>query len=185
MRGQRESILNYVVTQSGCLRTCYPIQVNGHQHIIDTTLIPMGDIHLRAHRIVLNSTADQVTAEEGSAPLGYDAGAVPVIRSENGWLLMESAGNSVGIKPIQGYTAAAQIVTGSPNSVYGHNLLAILNASPLKQQHELICVVYAGGLPDHNSLPNIEQAGWNLDGQFVAQVNGETISVPAPSKNQI
>jgi hypothetical protein len=156
--------------------------VNGHQHIIDTTLIPVGDIHLRAHRITLDPAAEQVTAEEGSAPLGYDAGAAPAIRSENGWMFIEWEPNAVGIKPLEGYAAAAQAVPGSPNSVYGYNLLATLIVPQLKRQHQLICAVYAGGLANPGRLPKIEQAGWEPDGRFVAQLNGKIISVPVSFK---
>jgi len=180
LRQQREEILAYAVDESGCLRTRYPIEVNGHRHIVDTTLIPLGDIHLRAHRITLDPAADQgtVTAEEGSAPLGYDAGAVPVTRSENGWQFIAFGNSAVGLLPIQGYPSAAQVVAGSPNSVYGHNLLAVLKASALQPQHDLICAVYAGDFPDAVQLPTIEQAGWEADGRFVAQVNGSILSVP-------
>ena len=184
VRGQRDKILDYTVTESGCLRTRYSIQVNGHQHIIDTTLIPLGDIHLRAHRITLDPAAEQVMAEEGSAPLGYDAGAVPTITPENDWVFMEFAGNAVGMRPLRGYSTAAKAVAGSPNSVYGYNLLAVLTASPLKSEHELICVVYAGGLVNTEALPNIEQAGWDAEGQFVVHVNDESILIPVPSKNE-
>ncbi|MEO8607930.1 MAG: DUF2264 domain-containing protein [Chloroflexota bacterium] len=184
VRAQRDHILDYTVTDSGCLRSRYIIPVNGHQHFVDTTLIPLGDIHLRAHRITLDPAAGQVTAEEGSAPLGYDAGATPVIRSENGWIFIEWEPNAVGIKPLAGYTVLAQAVPGSPNSVYGFNLLATLTMPQLNPQHELICAVYAGNLPNTAHIPAIEKAGWEADGRFVAHVNGEIIAVP-PFKNLV
>lgn len=178
MRQQREDVLAYAVGESGWLRTRYPIQINGHRHIVDTTLIPLGNIHLRAHRITLDPAAQHatVTAEEGSAPLGYDAGAVPVTHSENGWQFIEFGNSAVGILPIQGYPS--QMVAGSPNSVYGHNLLTVLTVTELKPQHDLICAVYAGGSTDAALLPTVEQAGWDSDGQFVAHVNGNIMSVP-------
>ncbi|MEO8397084.1 MAG: DUF2264 domain-containing protein, partial [Chloroflexota bacterium] len=76
LRGQRESILDFAVGDSGWLRTRYVIPINGHQHIVDTTLIPLGDIHLRAHRITLDPAAEQVIAEEGSAAIGYNSYAI-------------------------------------------------------------------------------------------------------------
>jgi hypothetical protein len=182
LRGQRESVSAYAVSDRW-LRSRYPVEVNGHRHVVDTTIILLGDIHLRAHRITLDPAAGYVTAEEGSAPLGYDAGAVPQVRSESGWLLISFADNAVGIMPLQGYSSAAEARTGSPNSVYGYNLLAILNASPLEQQHDLICAVYAGALPEVAQLPLVEQAGWETDGRFVAQVSGEVISVPPLTGN--
>lgn len=177
IRGQREGVLGYAVNDLGCLRTRYAIQINDHQHLVNTVMIPYGDIHLRAHHITLDPAAQDVSAEEGSAPLGYDAGAVPTLRSEDGWLWIAYDTNAVGIKPLQGYISS-QIVPGSPNSVYGFNLLATLSASPLSREHNLICVVYAGGAANTSQLPNIESAGWEADGHFVATINGETISVP-------
>ncbi|MBI1281833.1 MAG: DUF2264 domain-containing protein [Anaerolineaceae bacterium] len=178
VRGQRESVLAYHVTESGCMRSRYSIQINGHQHTVDTTVVLLGDAHLRAHQITLDPNVGQVIAEEGSAPLGYDAGAVPTIFMDNDWAFVSFAGNSVGIKPLTGYSGVAHVSSGSPNSVYGHNLLAILNTYQLKQQHELICIVYAGGSPDYNSLPTIKQATWDAKNQFIAQVNDKTIIVP-------
>ncbi len=178
LRGQREQILAFAVGESGWLRSRYNIDVNGHQHTVDTKVIPLGDVHVRAHRITLDAASQQVTAEEGSAPLGYDAGAVPVIASEDGWLYIQFAESAVGIMPLRGYTSAARAVSGSPNSAYGHNLLAVLNASPLSQQHELICVVYAGEQPGSAPLPKIDHARWEADGSFVVHVDDTAISVP-------
>jgi hypothetical protein len=178
VRGQRESVLAYTVGESGWLRMRYRIQLNDHQHTVETILITLGDIHLRAHRITLDPAAEWVMLEEGSAPLGYDAGAVPAIRTEAGWLFIEYAGNAVGISPYQGYSAAAKVDSGSPNSVYGYNLLALLEVSQVPHQHELICVVYAGGVPNAPHLPRIERTGWVSDGHFVVHMNGNIVSVP-------
>jgi len=185
-RAQREQILAFAVGETGWLRTRSLIELKGRRHTVETILIPLGDIHLRAHRITLDPSARYVIAEEGSAPLGYnghDARALPRIRAENSWLFVELNDSAVGIKPLQGYSAAAQALSGSANSVYAHNLLAVLTAAPLKQQHDLICLVYAGGAPATEQIPKVERAGWEADGRFVAQVNGELISVPALVKN--
>ena len=178
VRGQRESVLACAVGESGWLRMRYPIQLNDHQHMIETILIPFGDVHLRAHQITFDPAAKQVTLEEGSAPLGYDAGAVPVTRTEAGWLFIEFADNAVGISPLQGYSSAAKVVSGSPNSVYGYNLLALLEITPLSREHELICAVYAGAVPETAHLPKLEHASWESDGRFIAHVTGNIISVP-------
>jgi hypothetical protein len=179
VRGQREEILSYAVDEVGWLRSQYPIEVNGHKHMIDTTLIPHGDVHVRAHRITLDPTAEAVTAEEGSAPLGYDAGATPAIRRSDGWLWIGYAENTIGIKPLQGYTTTAQSTAGSPNSVYEHNLLAVLKATPLQRHHDLICVAYAGDTGRIAQLPNIGRMRWEPDGSFVAEIDGKSITVPA------
>ncbi|MCC6803920.1 MAG: DUF2264 domain-containing protein, partial [Anaerolineae bacterium] len=178
VRGQRDQVLAYAVGDAGWLRARSAILVNGRRHLVDTTLIPLGDVHVRAHRLTLDPSAGLVTADEGSAPLGCDAGAVPVIRTGGDWLLLSFAENAVGIRPITGYSSAPQAVAGSANSVYGHNLIAVLSAAPLEPSHDLICAVYAGGAPDPARLPVIEQAGWEPDGRFVARVDGAQIAVP-------
>ncbi len=159
LRGQRERVLAYAVGEPGWLRLRYPIEVNGHQHFVDTTLIPLGAVHLRAHRITLDSAAGQVTAEEGSAALGFDAGAVPAFRFEDGGLLAHVAGREVGLRPLAGYSSAPQPRGGSGNLVYGANVITVLSAA-LKPQHELICAVYERDADDPTPLPLIEQAEW-------------------------
>jgi hypothetical protein len=177
IRAQREGVLAFAADESW-LRSRYAIEVSGHRHIVDTTLVMLGDIHLRAHRITLDPAAKGVTAEEGSAPLGYDAGAVPTIHAQDDWSFATFGENAVGIRAVQGYSSAAQVVAGSPNSVYGYNLLAVLTAAPLNEHHELICAVYAGGATNNAPFMQLEQAGWDANGQFVAHVNDKVISVP-------
>ena len=178
VRGQRESVLAYAVGESGWLRTRYHIHLNHHQHTVETVLIPLGDVHLRAHRISLDPAAEQVSLEEGSAPLGYDAGAASVISTSDGWTFAEWRGEAIGIKPISGYAEAARIVPGSPNSVYGFNLLAVLSVPTLPQSHELLCVVYAGSTPDMAAMPVVKSAVWESDGRVVIEIGGETLTVP-------
>ncbi len=185
VRGQRESEFKYAVNEAGWIRASYVIQINGHRHHVDTTLIPRGDFHLRAHRITLDPRADSVTAEEGSAALGYDgydSGTSPAARRENGWLLTSIGDSTVGIKPLLGYTGEAQSVAGSPNSVYVYNLLDVLTAAPLQPEHNLICLVYAGEMPAE--FPTVDRAEWEPDGSLVAQFNGETITVPPLAQQQ-
>ncbi len=57
VRAQRERNLAYAVGESGWLRMRYPIRLNGHEHVVDTTVIPLGELHLRAHRIRLDAAA--------------------------------------------------------------------------------------------------------------------------------
>jgi hypothetical protein len=141
-------------------------------------MIPLGDIHLRAHRITLDPHAHHVTAEEGSAPLGYEAGAVPTLRHENGWAFVEFGSNAIGIRPIAGYTTPPKIAAGSPNSVYGFNLLPTLTVSPLRPHHTLICAIYEGAPADTARIPRIDRVNWEPDGRFVAHVGDKTITVP-------
>ena len=174
IRGQREYVLAYAVGEPGWLRLRYPINVNGHQHLVDTTLIPFGTMHLRAHRITLDPAAGPVAAEEGSAALGFDAGFVPALDAKNDGLFAYAAGREIGLRPLRGYSSASQARSGSANLVYGASLIGMLSATPLKPQHDLICAVYA----DDVTQPLIEQADWQADGTFVVHLNGSRIEVP-------
>ncbi len=51
VRAHRQQVLAYAADESGWLRARYSIVVNGHRHSVDTTLIVLGDVHLRAHRL--------------------------------------------------------------------------------------------------------------------------------------
>lgn len=182
VRATRENNLAYAVHESGWLRMRYVIQLNGYRHLVDTVLVPLGEVHIRAHRISLDGVdAGQVMAEEGSAPLGYDAGGIPVIRAEDGWLFAGFADRAVGIKPLRGYAEPAYVISGSPNSVYGFNLIAALRSPLTQQTHELVCAVYEGGIPHIAQPPDLDlqSYGWEQDGQFVLRVNGTDMSVPA------
>lgn len=176
IRGQRETVISSEVGESGWLKSHYAIEVNGHKHLLDTVMIPLGDVHLRAHRITLDPAAGEVIAEEGCSPLVYDAGAIPSIWTEGGWLFAKYVDDAVGILPLHGYISPAKITPGSPNSVFAMNLLPVL-ATPLNVQHELICLCYAGGVPNLANLPTIEGASWTLDGQFEVTINGEALMI--------
>ena len=177
---QREHILAYAVGETGWLRSRYTIEVNGHQHIVDTTLIPLGDLHLRAHRVTLDpASKTDIWIQDTSAPLGYDAGAVPTIHREGDWAFVKFSDSAVGIKPLLGYLhGMGDSIEGSANSVYAHNLLVTLTMSVNRTPDDFISLVYAGASPDVASFPTIEQPGWDASGQFTVRVNGKIITVP-------
>ena len=202
IRGQRESVERYAVGEPGWLRARYPIQVGEHVHLVDTTIVLLGDVHIRAHRITLDPAATQVTAEEGSAALGYDAGMLPRFRTSGPWLLLSYSGNYVGLRAVRGYSAAPRSVTSGSNSVYGQHVVTVLRATlgsvtgaasagaatqnlgvvltpaPASRQHELICAVYAGNGFEEERLPGIEQMDWDFAGRFGIRVNGAILVIP-------
>jgi len=175
-RGQRTHILSKAVNRNW-VRSRYIIPVDGHSHIVDTTIVILGDTHLCAHHITRHWATKKVIAEQGSASLGFNDGPVPATRVEDGWLFVES-GNSVGIKALRGYSGTPRVRFEQSNIVYAKSSLAVLTTESLKQRQELICLVYAGYPPDLGRLPKIERAEWLRDGRFIAQVNGEIVVVP-------
>lgn len=145
-RATRDYILCDAVNEKW-LRSCYIIPLNGRKHLVDTTIIFLGNTHLVADRIHLQFAPKQVIAEQGSAPLGYNESAVLSKRLEDGWLFVELGNMSVGIKPLRGYSHPARLVSGGSNIVYADNRVAILTAPPVNRRHELICLNYAGTPP--------------------------------------
>lgn len=178
----RQHNLACAVDDSGWLRLKYVvIDQDGWQHDVDTILIPMGDIHIRAHRITPSAKSDHVSAQEGSAPLGYDAGALPVIQRINGWMFIAHAGRAVGLKPLRGYSASPYAYPGGANSVYGYNLVVTLHTPLVEKNRERVCAVYDGAT-DHiekASALAVEQAGWESDGTFTLRLDGVDWSIPA------
>jgi hypothetical protein len=187
IRGQRGRNLACAVSKDGWLRVQYVVPISDHEHIVDTTIILLGDVHLRAHRITIDPSALDVIAEEGSAPLCYDAGAIPSIYSQDGWVFAAStvyaasavySNDIIGIRAIKGYSGVGKILPGSPNSVYRFNVLGVLNALVLQPVHDLICLVYAGGIPDMTQLPVVENPGWAAEGQFTVTINNTLLTIP-------
>jgi hypothetical protein len=68
--GHRMHNAAHAVGESGWLRVIYTQQVSG-THTIDTIIVPMGEFHLRAHRITLDPALTKpIGAIEGCAALG-------------------------------------------------------------------------------------------------------------------
>jgi hypothetical protein len=176
-RATREYILCDAVNEKW-LRSLYIVPLNGRKHLVDTTIVLLGNTYLVAHRVNLHSASKQVIGEQGSAPLGYNEGAVPSTRFEDGWSFVESGNMSVGIKPLRGYSHPTQIISGRSNIVYANSRVAVLISSPMNRRHKLTCLIYAGRPATVAQLPQVERAEWKRNGWFVAEVNGEIILVP-------
>jgi hypothetical protein len=175
------------VGEPGWLRMRYRQQTGG-THTIDTTIITLGEIHLRAHRVTLGvRTHVSIGAVEGAAPLGYPPGALPVVESEPalGWEGASVDGRCVGILRLRGYDgqhrAAAWQGRHDLNSVYGHYLLPWLTVSRLATEHELVCLVFIGraGVDPAELAASVLTAEWRADGSFLfAGRGGKQLEIP-------
>lgn len=182
------------VGDPGWLRMRYTQQIGGGQHTIDTTLIVLGESHIRAHRISLDPGSNTaIGAVEGSAPLGYAAGMLPLAESNeaSGWELAlvgertSQLGRAVAIRRLRGYDgqrrAATWLGRGDLNSVYGHYLLPLLSVSRLEREHELICLAFSGTAEHVRDALQLEvrEAIWRPGGQFyLALADGRSWEVP-------
>jgi hypothetical protein len=185
--GHRSTNLAYAVGEPGWLRMRYQQQVAGGMHMIDTTIIVQGELHLRAHRVLLDPAAlTPIAAVEGAAPLGYASGDLPTIEgdTEAGWERASAEGRGVAILRLRGYDgqrrAAAWQERDDLNSVYGHCVLPLLTVSHLAPAHELICLVYIGRANvDMAALSaHVAEAGWLEDGTFRLIWSGSHRVVP-------
>ncbi|NWG21524.1 MAG: DUF2264 domain-containing protein [Chloroflexi bacterium] len=185
----RAGTLAFAVGEPGWLRMRYVQEIGGGRHMIDTTIVVHGSLHVRAHRITLDPAAvGGIGVVEGSAPLGFAPGSQPVITSApgSGWEWAATHERAVGIARLRGYDgqqrAAAWRGRADLNSIYGDYVLPLLTVSQLEPAHELVCLAYAGAPPANGTmlLQAPEAYGWRSDGAFFARWSGEAeVVVPA------
>jgi hypothetical protein len=184
--GHRIHNAAHAVGEAGWLRVIHTQDIRG-THTIDTTIIPLGEFHLRAHRITLDPAVTRpIAAVEGCAPLGYSPGEVPEIAIEHDWqtatVTNRTETRSVGIRNVLGYDDTS-LWQGDPsiNSVYARYVQPVLRVNRVSPTHELICVVYMGNGENASNLHSlrIEAAEWRPDGSFQVAWNGDPIIVPA------
>lgn len=186
--GHRAGTAAFAVGEPGWLRMCYRQRIGGRTHTVDTVIVVRGTLHLRAHRVRLDPATDAaVGAVEGSAPLGYPAGDIPVVLGDpdGGWEYAAAGGRSVAIMRLRGYDGQerASAWRGQPgiNSVYGVYVLPRLSVSRLQPAHELICLVHTGSVVDDPASirAQLVEAGWSDDGTFRATwIDGARYEVP-------
>lgn len=194
--GHRGNNLAWAVGEPGWLRMRYIEQVAGQEHEIDTTLVCWGELHLRAHRVKLASTAQSpIFASEGAAPLGYSPGMCfeqardPDACISAAWLTIEEdrrpTGRGVAIRGLRGYTRPSLTTAWQGhahlNSVYREYALPMLETSQLEPVHELVCLVHIG---QDETLPAIKEtqaaAEWLPDGTVrITGPDGSVLTVPA------
>jgi hypothetical protein len=174
-------------------------QFDAYTHSIDTTLLILGECHIRAHRVMLDTTCDQpVGASEGAAPLGYAPGVIPQFalgkkelagfvgvigdKSSNGW------GRKVAIRSIRGYDDITlnQQWGGRHdlNSVYAHFGLPMLHVSVLNHQHELVCAVHIGQFDASGSrdlIDSLDEVIWSDDDSVVFCWKGDKAEIIVPA----
>lgn len=178
----------FALSEAGWLRMRYQQRAAGGQHLIDSTILVRGPVHVRAHRIELDTRRSPVCAIEGCAPLGYVPGDTPVIAGDTmqGWEYAEASGRAVAICALRGYDGQRQAEAWAGradlNSVYAEHVLPVLSVSQLEQQHELVCLVYSGA-PLHEPgalLRLISEIAWEADGTlYVSWRDGHIQRVPA------
>lgn len=185
--GHRNTNLAFAVGEPGWLRMRYQQAVGG-VHTIDTAIIVLGEVHLRAHRVTLDPDVKiPLAAVEGAAPLGYAAGTVPVITSDSiaGWEKAWVDSRAVGIVRLRGYDHQHRATSWRGryelNSVYGRYVFPWLEASRLKPEHDLICLVYTGlSEVDMNHLKaQVAEFDWLPNGTFrLVWQDGRQLEVP-------
>lgn len=185
--GHREGSTSWAVGDAGWLRMRYAQTVGVGSHEVDTTIVPLGEAHVRAHRITLDPTAEAPGAVEGAAALGYSPGVIPAIHYHHAAraAIVSAGGRVVGIVALRGYdrplATTAWQGRADLNSVHSLYALPMLAVTQLLPRHELICLVYIGrsdASAPQAAAEQIEAADWEQDGTFVLRLQGRTIRVP-------
>ncbi len=176
------------INAAGWLRMRYEQHAAGGQHTIDSTILVHGNLHVRAHRIMLAARHTPVCAIEGSAPLGYVPGDMPIICGDpdQGWEYAAASGRAVAIYALRGYDGQRQAEAWAGradlNSVYAEHVLPLLTVSSLEPVHELVCLVYSGAPMAEPTvlLGLIREIAWEQDGTLRAVwSDGRVDHVPA------
>jgi hypothetical protein len=177
----------WTVGEPGWLRMRYRQLAAGGLHLIDTTLVVRGELHLRAHRITIAQGAGPVGVLEGPPPLGYPPGTHPLIQGDTtgGWEYAASDQYAVAIVRVRGYSSqrAASAWGGRAdlNSVYSEHVLPLLVVERLEPISELVCLVYTGApLAEPLELAmRVHSAQWEADGTLrLVWSDGVVIDVP-------
>ena len=181
VRGQRTKNLAYAVGEPGWLRIHWEQTLNRHTHIINTVIVIRGEQHIRAHRITLDPASDNsLSAIEGSAPLGYIQGEVPIVDSGSHWQSASVVDRTSAIAGLQGYDNAT-LWEGTPgiNSVYPFYVQPVLRVTNVQNNHELLCLVHTGNLLQDDFSVSVEiDATWQDDGSFQLTWDGDLFDVP-------
>lgn len=181
LRGGRTQNLAFAVGEPGWLRVRWQQELNGLTHQIETVMIARGALHVRAHRIRLDARLDRpLAALEGAAPLGTIQGEVPVVVSGPDWLAAGAGERAVGIRALSGYESARLWSDAtSINSVYPFAIVPVLKLDNVPPEHELLCLVYGGGLINPDTLTQAAVSGtWQADDSFTLQWDGTAYHVP-------
>ena len=180
-RGQRTKNIAHAVGEPGWLRIRWQQLLNQHTHIIDTVIVIRGEQHIRAHRITLDpATNILLSAIEGSAPLGYIQGEVPIVESGSHWLAASISNRTAAIAGLYGYERAT-LWEGAPgiNSVYPFYVQPALTLDTAQDGHELLSLVHNGhSLPDNTLLTTEIDATWQDDGSFQLAWDDDRFVIP-------
>lgn len=176
LRSHRWTNLNVALGEPGWMRIRYQQEIAGGIHTIDTTIIILGDMHIRAHRVQVDGR--DLSAIEGSAPLGFDAGWVPDFQRSQNWIWAQVGPRAVGIKALKGYDSVGLFNgDGRLNSVYAEAAIPVLYVRALQPLHELVCLVYGGTAEAPAVMDTISVTGttWHDDGTLTVQIAGRDL----------
>ena len=174
-RGHKDIVIQSAIGESSWLRFRYSQVVGATTHWVETTIIPLGEAHIRLHQVTLDpATVVPVHGIEGAAPLGYPAGATPASGFDGSTSWASNDQVMVAIAAHSGYVRAGRpsaFGAGNANSVFGFQVTPWLETPNLISGALLINAVHIGSvLPDPGSLADnlisaqLDDAGfWNLE----------------------
>ena len=181
IRGQRSKNLAFAVDESGWLRFRWEQDLNGNTHTIETVIVLQDGVHIRAHKIELApEQSTPISAIEGCAPLGYDVGGVPIIRTDEYYCAAGIDNQMVVIANLDGYDRAT-FWQGQPgiNSVYACYVLPVVTVETVTDGLNLLCWVHHGSATNQIVSPDDINGQWQDDGTFHLATGDAEIVVPS------
>jgi hypothetical protein len=183
--GHKNEVEASAVGDTGWLRFLYHQQVGAGFHTLETIIVPLGEAHVRIHRLVeKGESMAPIHAIEGAAPLGYPSGALPVFGVSDLRSWASNAGVMVAIAGIQGYERAGKpssFGARDANSVYGRQVVPWLKSAGLSNGSILVSVVHIGSVLDDPGTPGdlVSRVDWLDDGTCQVELRGmELLSIP-------
>lgn len=115
----------------GWIRYRHAHELDGTRAVFDTIVVPIGDLHLRLHRLV-NASSESVPTIEGAAALGFDDGDTPGLIADHDHAISAGtvADRAVGIRCWDGLRRPRLPRSfadgGTGNVVFGRNVIPFL-----------------------------------------------------------
>jgi hypothetical protein len=117
--------------REGWIRYRHAHEIEGTHAVFDTLIVPVGDLHLRIHRVV-EASAPRLPVIEGAAALGFEDGDTPRLVSDNEAVLSGGVtiDHAVAIRCFDSHRRARLPRSfsdgGTGNVVHGRNVIPYL-----------------------------------------------------------
>ncbi|MGN6485197.1 MAG: DUF2264 domain-containing protein [Thermomicrobiales bacterium] len=181
--GLRDAVEAGACGEPGWIRSRYRQRVGAGEALIETVIVVAGNVHLRAHRIVVEDGARELDVIEGAAALGFDPGEHPTLHADAAGRISQAQSGErvVAIRALTGYdTASMPLAHAGIGAIHGEVLVPCLRTRAGAGQHDLACLVVIGDAVDWQKMTMLHpKVTWQEDGSVrVSGLHDEPVLVP-------